>query len=131
MLSAKVIIYNRETGEIVEEYENTLIVGRKPYSDRNFVKVFTIFLRDIVDDEMSKGPIRLLLYILDHLEYNSLTFHLIPDEAIPELNIHRTTFYKWLRVLLRRGYIQKVATNVYRLRPYTAIKGQMDKVVDF
>ncbi len=131
MISAKITVYNKKTGEILEEYENTLIVGRKPYSDRDFIKVFTVFLRDILDEEMSKGPIRLLLYILDRLEYNSLNFHLVPDEVVSDLRIHRTTLYKWLRILLRRGYIEKVATNVYRLRPYTAIRGQMDKVIDF
>jgi len=131
MLSAKVTIYNPRTGEILEEYEKVLIVGKKPYSDRDFVKVFTVFLRDILDDEMGKGPIRLLLYILDRLEYNSLTFHLVPGEVLSDLRIHKTTFYKWLRILLRRGYIERVATNIYRLKPYTAIKGQMDKVIDF
>jgi hypothetical protein len=131
MLSAKVTIYNPKNGQIVEEYEKVLIVGKKPYVDKDFVKVFTVFLRDIVDEEMGKGPIRLLLYILDRLEYNSLTFHLAPDEVSSDLRIHKTTFYKWLRVLLRRGYIEKVATNIYKLRPYTAIRGQMDKVIDF
>ncbi len=131
MLSAKVTIYNRKTGEIIEEYENALIVGRKPYSDRNFVKVFTAFLTDIVDEEMSKGPIRLILYIISKLDYNTLEFYLVPDEVVADLRIHRTTLYKWLRILIRRGYIQKVATNVYKLLPYTAIKGQMDKVIDF
>jgi hypothetical protein len=130
MLSAKVTIYNPKTGQIVEEYERVLIVGKKPYVDKDFVKVFTVFLRDIVDEEMGKGPIRLLLYILDRLEYNSLTFHLAPDEVSSDLRIHKTTFYKWLRVLLRRGYIEKVATNIYKLRPYTAIRGQMDKVIE-
>ncbi len=131
MLSAKVTIYNRKTGEILEEYENVLIVGRKPYSDRNFVKVFTAFLTDIIDEEMSKGPVRLILYIISRLDYNTLEFYLVPDEVVADLGIHRTTLYKWLRVLIRRGYIQRVATNVYKLLPYTAIKGQMEKVIDF
>ena len=68
MLSAKVTIYNSRTGEILEEYEKVLIVGKKPYSDRNFVKVFTVFLRDILDEEMGKGAWRLLLYIIDNLD---------------------------------------------------------------
>jgi hypothetical protein len=131
MISARVTIYNTKTGEIVEEYEKVLIVGRKPHYDRNFVKVFTVFLRDILDEEMGKGPIRLLLYILDRLDYNSLEFYLVPDVVCSDLKIHRTTFFKWLRVLLRRGYVQKIATNIYRLRPYTAIRGSMDNVVDF
>jgi hypothetical protein len=131
MLQAKVTIYNPKTGEVIEEYEKVLIVGKKPFTDKDFVKIFTVFLRDILDDEMGKGPWRLLLYIIDHLDYNSLEFYLIPDKVCSDLKIHRTTFYKWLKILIRRGYIQKLATNVYRLRPYTAIKGQMDKVIDF
>jgi len=131
MLSAKVTIYNPKTGEIVEEYERVLIVGKKPYTDKDFVKVFTVFLRDILDEEMGKGAWRLLLYIIDNLDYNTLEFHLIPDKVSSDLGIHKTTFFRWLKVLLRRGYIQKVATNIYRLRPYTAIRGQMEKVIDF
>jgi len=131
MLSAKVTIYNPKTGEIVEEYERVLIVGKKPNADKDFVKVFTVFLRDILDQEMGKGPIRLLLYIVDNLDYNTLEFYLIPDKVSSDLKVHKTTFFRWLKVLLRRGYIQKVATNIYRLRPYTAIRGQMEKVIDF
>jgi hypothetical protein len=131
MLSARVTIYNPKTGEIVEEYERVLIVGKKPYTDKDFVKVFTVFLRDILDEEMGKGPWRLLLYIIDNLDYNTLEFYLIPDKVSSDLKVHKTTFFRWLKVLLRRGYIQKVATNIYRLRPYTAIRGQMEKVIDF
>ncbi len=131
MLSAKVTIYNTKTGEVVEEYEKVLIVGKKLYSDRDFVKVFTVFLRDILDEEMSKGPLRLLLYILDKLDYNSLQFYLVPDDVVSDLKIHKVTFHRWLKILLRRGYIEKLATNVYRLKPYTAIKGSMDRVIDF
>ncbi len=131
MLSAKVTIYNPKTGEIVEEYEKVLIIGKKPYLDRDFVKVFTVFLRDILDEEMGKGAWRLLLYCVSNIDYNSLEFHLVPDKVSSDLNVHKTTFYNWLKTLLNRGYIEKVATNIYKLKPYTAIKGSMDKVIDF
>jgi hypothetical protein len=131
MLSAKVTIYNPKTGEVVEEYERVLIVGKKPYTDKDFIKVFTAFLSDVLDEEMSKGPIRLLLYILKNMDYNSLEFYLVPYKVSSDLGVHFTTFYNWLKVLLRRGYIERIATNIYRLKPYTAIKGSMDKVIDF
>jgi hypothetical protein len=55
---------------------------------------------------------------------------IIPKRAIKDLDIDRRTFYRWLKVLLDKGYMEKLAVNVYRLKPYTAVKGQMKKVPD-
>jgi hypothetical protein len=128
-IRAKVIYYNVKTGEILDEYEHAIFIGHKPKIDKGFIKVFVGFLRDIIEDEeVLKGPAKLLLYAVDLADYNSLEVHIVPRKAIRDLDIGERTFYRWLKTLLDKGYMEKIAINVYRLKPYSAIKGQMSKV---
>ncbi len=131
MLKAKIVFYNPDTGEILAEEDRVIFIGRKPYlHDRNFVKVFVAFLADILEDrELGTGAWRLLLYFVKNMEYNSLRVYLIPQEAAEHLGVTKRTIYNWLRVLLNRGYIEKLAVNVYRIKPYIAVKGSMQKVL--
>ena len=117
------IIVNKNTGEILEE--NVLIIGRKPYKvDKGFIKIFVTFLYDIVEDESIAGKsIRLLLYMIGKLDYNTYEITIIPQEAIKDLGITNKTFYNWLNTLMEKGLIEKINRYKYRLKPYTAIKG--------
>jgi ribosomal protein L12E/L44/L45/RPP1/RPP2 len=117
------IIVNKNTGEILEE--NVLIIGRKPYKvDKGFIKIFVTFLYDIVEDESIAGKsIRLLLYMIGKLDYNTYEITIIPQEAIKDLGITKQTFYNWLDTLMEKNIIEKINRYKYRLKPYTAIKG--------
>jgi hypothetical protein len=128
---AKVTFYNEHTGEIYEEVERTLFIGKQPYiRDKNFIKVFVGFLVDVLQDrELGSGAWRLLLYAIERMDFNSLKVYLIPEETIRELEISKKTFYRWLRTLLRNGYIEKIAKHTYRLKPYSAIKGTMEQTL--
>jgi hypothetical protein len=130
-MRVRVTFYNEHTGEIYEETDRVLIVGKQPYiRDKNFVKVFVAFLIDVIEDrELGSGAWRLLLYAIRRLDYNSLKVYLIPEEAIQELGIGRKTFYRWLGILVKKGYLEKIAKHTYRLRPYTAIKGNMEQTL--
>jgi len=130
-MRAKVIFYNEHTGEIYEEIDRTLIIGKKPYTtDRNFIKIFVAFLMDVIEDrELGSGAWRLLLHAINRMDYNSLKVYLIPEETIRELGIGRKTFYRWLGTLLRNGYIEKMAKHTYRIRPYSAVKGTMEQTL--
>ncbi len=110
------VFYDEDTGKILDEWKETVIVGNKPYTDKGY---FVAFLRDILEDEeVFKGPINLLLYAISLADYDTLEVHIVPERAIKELGISERTFYRWLRVLLSKGYLTKLATNVYRLNPY-------------
>jgi len=128
---AKVIFYNEQTGEIYEEVERTLFIGKQPYiRDKNFIKVFVGFLIDVLEDrELGSGAWKLLLYALERMEYNSLRVYLVPEETAEKLQVSKRTFYNWLRVLIKNGYLEKIATNIYRIRPYTAIRGNMEQTL--
>jgi hypothetical protein len=130
-MRAKVIFYNEKTGEIYEEVERTLFIGKNPYiRDRNFIKVFVGFLIDVLEDEeLGSGAWRLLLYAIRNMDYNSLRVYMVPEETARELKVSRRTYYNWLRKLLKNGYLEKIATNIYRIKPYTAIKGSMEQTL--
>ncbi len=130
-MRAKITFYNEKTGEIYEEIDRVLIIGNKPYvKDKNFVKVFVGFLRDVLEDEeLGKGAWRLLIYVINNMDYNSLRVSMIPHEVANELGVTTRTFYNWLRILLKNGYLEKLATNIYRIRPYTAIRGSLQQTL--
>jgi predicted DNA-binding protein (UPF0251 family) len=130
-MRAKVVFYNEHTGEIYEEVDRTLFIGKQPYiKDKNFVKVFVAFLTDVLEDkELGKGAWRLLIYAIRNMDYNSLRLYMVPEEVAKTMGIDRATFYRWVKVLIKNGYLEKVATNVYRIKPYTAIKGTMEQTL--
>jgi hypothetical protein len=130
-MRAKITFYNEQTGEIYEEIDKALFIGKKPYvRDRHFIKFFVGFLIDVLEDrELGTGAWKLLLYAIQNMDYNSLKVYIIPEEAIKELKISRETFYRWLRILLKNGYIEKMAKHTYRIKPYTAIKGNMEETL--
>jgi hypothetical protein len=130
-MRVKMTFYDEKTGEILAEEDRVFIFGKKPYVDRGFVKFFVAFLRDMIEDEeVLKGPLRLFLYAVELMDYNNLEVYLVPERAIKALDISERTFYRWLKVLLKKDYMRKVATNVYKLRPFSAIKGQMSKALE-
>jgi len=130
-MRAKVIFYNEHTGEIYEEVERTLFIGKQPYiRDRNFIKVFVGFLVDVLEDrELGSGAWRLLIYAIQNMDFNSLRVYMVPKETAEKLGVTKRTFYNWLRVLIKNGYLEKIATNIYRIKPYTAIRGNMEQTL--
>jgi CRP-like cAMP-binding protein len=130
-MRVKITFYNEHTGEIYEETDRVLIIGKNPYArDRNFIKIFVAFLIDVIQDrELGSGAWRLLLYAIQNMDFNSLRVYMVPEETAEKLGVTKRTFYNWLRVLVKNGYLEKIATNIYRIKPYTAIKGNMEQAL--
>ncbi len=127
VIMKKYALLDKETGEILEE--EAMFVGKDPYVDKGFRKVFVGFLKDVVLNEKIAGKaIRLLLYIIENLKANDLKFYISERIICEELNIKRATYYKWVKVLIEEKIIEKIDTNLYRLVPYSAVNGQMNKV---
>jgi hypothetical protein len=121
----KLGIINLETGEILAEQ---VIIGKKPtVVDKNYVKVFVTFLQDVVVDEDIAGKsIRLLLYIMQKVDWNNLEFYLYHKQACKDLDINKTTFYRWLDTLIEKDYIEKTDKKyIYKIKPYSFIRGDM------
>jgi hypothetical protein len=127
----KLPIVNPETGEILELDALVYLYGedQKP-KDRNFTKVFHAFLDSVFrDKEVMAGPFRLIVYVMaEKLYKDRLDFHLTFQEAKEKLGISEKTYYRWLGVLLKKGYIKRFGPNYYFLRPYTAIVGKMANI---
>ena len=126
-MKTKVVIYDKNTGEILEEYENAIPVGDGP----DFIIVdspegrFVLLSKDLIKNEkLLNGPIRLLLYAMSLANNDTSEVAIVPEKAMKELNISRQTFYRWLRILLSKGHLTKLATNVYRLNLIKGKKGR-------
>jgi len=123
-------VVNPETGEVEkrlvrvwDEYEKSL--------DKNFVKVFDAFTKDLLlDEEISGKAIRLLFYIASILDYDKDTFYLSPTKVARELGVHRDTVHKWLRILIKKGIILKTEDrNWYKVNPHCIYRGVVHKEV--
>ena len=128
-MRAKVIFYNEHTGEIYEEVERTLFIGKQPYiRDRNFIKVFVAFLIDVLQDrELGSGAWKLLLFAIQNMEFNSLRVYMVPEETAEKLVVTKRTFYNWVRTLVKNGYLEKIATNIYRIKPIPPLRERWKK----
>jgi len=121
-------VINQETGEIGkrlvrvwDEYEKSL--------DKDFVKVFDAFTKDLLlDEEISGKAIRLLFYIASILEYEKDTFYLSPSEVAKELKVSERTVYYWLKTLLNKKIILKTGRrNWYKVNPHCIYRGIVHK----
>ena len=123
-------LVNLDTGEVL--VERTLFIGKNPrYLDRGYVKVFTAFLSDIIEtDKIAGKAIRLLLYMLENLDYNTLEIKIIRQEAIERLNIDPATYHRWIKDLVDFGIIEKKNRYTYVLKPYTFVKGSSVKAYE-
>ena len=79
-----------------------------PATDKDFVKFFDAFVIDLLQDEDIAGKsIRLLFYIASILDYDEEIFYLSPTEVAKELDVDRSTVFRWLKTLLDKGLIIK------------------------
>jgi predicted transcriptional regulator len=127
----KLAIINLETGEILSE--RVVMIGKTPtVIDKGYVKVFITFLEDIVKDEDIVGKaVRLLLYIMNKVDWNTLEFYLYHKQVCKELKISKKTFYVWLNTLIEKGHIEKTEKKyIYKLKPYSFIKGDMKTTLE-
>ena len=123
-------VINPETGEVEkrlvriwDEYERSL--------DKDFVKVFDAFTKELLlDEEISGKAIRLLFYIASILKYNEEKFYLSPSKVAKELSVSERTVYYWLKTLLKKKIILKAEErNWYRVNPQCIYRGVVHKEV--
>jgi len=126
----KLPVVSPETGEILELDAIVYLYGESRRGDKGFIKVFHAFLDTVFrDKEVMAGPFRLMAYIFaEKLDRDRLDFNLTAQEAMDKLGVSEKTYYRWLSVLLRKGYLRRISANYYALKPYTAIVGRMANI---
>jgi hypothetical protein len=121
----KLPIMDKETGQVLEIDAIVYLYGEGK-KDKGFVKVFHAFVKDVVRDKELRYTLDLLAYIMsEKLEKDSLKFYLTAEEVVKNLKVSRRTFYRWLKTLTEKGYIVRIATNYYAIKPYTIVIGKM------
>ena len=119
---------DRETGEVVAD--DAMFIGQQGFIDKGFRKVFVGFLRDVVlNKEVAGKSIRLLLWMIENLKANNLEIYMSERTVCPELKVTRATYFNWVKSLIKAELIEKIDTNLYRLVPYSAVNGQMNKAM--
>ncbi|MGC8739816.1 MAG: replication/maintenance protein RepL, partial [Candidatus Hydrogenedens sp.] len=74
--------------------------------------------------------IRLLLYLIKHMNYNDLTVFIDTKKVLEDLGIKKATYHLWKKKLIKEGYIEKVNPYVYKIKPYSFIKGNMKNTLE-
>jgi len=124
-LKTKLSVIDPETGQIVEADAIVYLYGEAK-KDKGFVKVFHAFIKDVVRDKELRPALDLLAYIMsEKLEKDSLKFYMTAEEVVRNLGISRDTYYRWLKTLMKKGYLVRIDTNYYAIKPYTIVIGKM------
>lgn len=90
-----------------------MLIGK----DHNPDKPLIAFLEDVLmNEEIPSRAIKLLIYMIDKANWESSEVWIDPKEAMQKLNIGRSTFYTWLKALIKAGYIRKLRPNRYKLQ---------------
>ena len=110
-------VIDPKTGQVVEADAIVYLYGEAK-KDKDFVKVFHAFIKDVVRDKELRPSLDLLAYIMsEKLEKDSLKFYMTAEEVVRNLGISRDTYYRWLKILMKKGYLVRIDTNYYTLNP--------------
>ncbi len=125
----RLALMDKETGEILTD---VIFLGHRPkYVDKGFIKLFVGFLYDLIEDqEVTGGPVRLLLYMVERMDFNKLTVIINPKDVIRDLGITKQTYHKWKKVLIKKEYIKRINPYVYEIKPFTFAKGNMKATIE-
>ena len=127
-------VIDKETGEIFS-LKFRIIGTEEEFKkrDKNFFKVFNAFTLELISDKDIAGKsIRLLFYILTKLinDINQIEFYMSPQMVCKDLKIHAQTFKKWRQILIKKGIIKKLGTNLYMLNPQCVCKGNANTLIE-
>ena len=118
-------VIDPKTGQVVEADAIVYLYGEAK-KDKDFVKVFHAFIKDVVRDKELRPSLDLLAYIMsEKLGRDSLKFYMTAEEVVRNLGISRDTYYRWLKILMKKGYLVRIDTNYYAIKPYTIVVGKM------
>jgi len=111
---------NPETGELT----NILMLAAPKEVDKDFTKVFHAFTEALIQDtDIAGKAIRLLFWIMKHLEMDRVEFYMYAPDVAKELNVSERTIRNWRNTLIKKGIIRKIKPNLYQINPACVFKG--------
>ena len=99
--------------------------------DASFVKVFIPFLEELINDKDLVGKaFRLLLWVVQNLQWNDLRVMMNYQKVKEDLKISRATYYLWKKILIQKGILHPdpKSRETFYLKPYAVIRGSMTKI---
>ncbi len=102
-----------------DRFVEVLLIGKHDIGKEKIV-AFSSSL--CISDTISKS-LKLFRYILENLDYEKLEFNLVLDKVSKDLGVSRTTVHYWLKDLIENEIIEKISTNLYKLKAYSTILG--------
>lgn len=102
--------------------------------DRDFIKVYKLFTSQVIEDlEYLNGALSLLFWFMDKVQdlmvNDDPIVYLEAKNVEKELQVSRTTLYKYLKLLKDKDYIEQIQnrSHIYRVNPSMIFKGTLDK----
>ena len=128
----KVCLTDMETGEILTDY--VFFIGNKmrKVEDKGFVKIFVAFLDDIIEDkEIGGKAIRLLLSVMNDINWNSLEVYIYPKREARRLKVSEKTIYRWINTLIEKKILFPTDRKyIYKIKVYSVIRGSMSEAIE-
>jgi len=111
--------------------EKKIRVWINPKKTSKSVKFFDSFDKSLLlDDDIGKKAIKLLLYISSNLNYDDDTIYLSPSEIAKELKTTDRTIRLWKKILIDKKIILKTERkNWYKVNPKCIYKGTVRQKV--
>lgn len=115
------------TGEVLD----FRVYGVSEEFDINYSKIFHAFTEALLnDDEIMGKAIRLLFWITGQIKKDEIEFFMTYDAVKRDLNVSRSTYYRWKETLENKRIIQRVSNSIYRLNPACIVKGEGHVLID-
>jgi len=112
----------------------TVVAFIPEVKDKNFIKVYKLFTSQVLEDlEYLNGALSLLFWFMDKVQdlmvNDDPIVYLEAKNVEKELQVSRTTLYKYLKLLKDKDYIEQIQnrSHVYRVNPSMIFKGTLDK----
>jgi hypothetical protein len=88
-----------------------LIILDKTKTKSKYLSFESSFLKD----KELKKTIDLIIWIFENANPSDENFYMSYRQIKEKLNISEMTFFRWLKILLKKEFLKKIDTNLYKI----------------
>ena len=89
----------------------TILDKNITYIKPNYLSFEISFLKD----KELRNTIDLIIWIFENANPSNENFYMSYKQVKEKLNISEMTFFRWLKILLKKEFLKKIDTNLYQL----------------